>query len=548
MNNTIEKTNLYYLNLLDAHISELNLPKKLECRLIENGLAYIGNIAEVGTVFFLGQEKTDYNSYQSIRHKIEDYLRLVDQGFALGDQYKDIHITGGDRNALAYAINDIHRRLSMPIDKILYALKDLYAENSTVIVNSDFIERLLRSPAVSSYIKRAILNQITIRNKKPTVQELLSLLPLSCQNPAVIHNAVRSMTKEHRIFVTEKNTLDIPSSVKDYIDQIENQRVKEIALGRLAGKSFQQISADLGVTRQRVQAQLSKAFENAPVFKEDKYALLINRYQISREDFCSIFSEDDSTYNYLVNFVRKQTAQNLRPLQELIYDDEIDPAIKELMPKAKRHIALGREIIPSNRGELLRYVMQRYCKTEKPLAEIFSLYQKEQARAGYADFKELDLISIQNLSGILSRSQYALAGTHAQFRYYDMDARDFTELLTELHLERYCNVEISASKLFAAHSELAQRYDIRNEYELHNLLRRMENRPQLSGVTFKKMPILVFGKANRGEQIAKLVKENPGVPVKTLAEIYEREYGIDQKTIISQIRMWLAENWRESEC
>jgi hypothetical protein len=53
-----------------------------------------------------------------------------------------------------------------------------------------------------------------------------------------------------------------------------------------------------------------------------------------------------------------------------------------------------------------------------------------------------------------------------------MTGRDFTELLEELELDVYEDVEFSAKKLIDCHPELMRKYDIRDQYELHNLLRK----------------------------------------------------------------------------
>lgn len=57
-------------------------------------------------------------------------------------------------------------------------------------------------------------------------------------------------------------------------------------------------------------------------------------------------------------------------------------------------------------------------------------------------------------------------------RYYDIDSRDYKELLDTLALDRFSNTEISTLKFFNDFPELMNKYDIRDQYELHNLLKK----------------------------------------------------------------------------
>ena len=73
----------------------------------------------------------------------------------------------------------------------------------------------------------------------------------------------------------------------------------------------------------------------------------------------------------------------------------------------------------------------------------------------------------------LGESRIALWKQNELIRYYDIDARDYSELLDTLNFESYENIEISTLKFMDDYPELMQKYDIRDQYELHNLLRKI---------------------------------------------------------------------------
>ena len=92
-------------------------------------------------------------------------------------------------------------------------------------------------------------------------------------------------------------------------------------------------------------------------------------------------------------------------------------------------------------------------------------------------------------------------------------------------LKRYKNVELSTLKWFRDYPDLMIRYDIRDEYELHNLLKKIltDVYPQFH---FKKMPTIEIGNANPEDQILTLLIQYAPISADDLAEKYEEEYGV----------------------
>ena len=59
-----------------------------------------------------------------------------------------------------------------------------------------------------------------------------------------------------------------------------------------------------------------------------------------------------------------------------------------------------------------------------------------------------------------------------KFRYYNISGYDFSDFLETLNLSQYKNEEYSSLKFFKMYPDLMKMYDIRDEYELHNLLKK----------------------------------------------------------------------------
>ena len=123
----------------------------------------------------------------------------------------------------------------------------------------------------------------------------------------------------------------------------------------------------------------------------------------------------------------------------------------------------------------------------------------------------------------LPNSRYLLWKQNETIRYYDVDGRDYSELLDELNLDSFEDVEISTYKLMTDHMDIMKRYDIRDQYELHNLLRKIV--PEGSYHDFKcgRMPMILFGSFDRDAVIEEMVIENAPIEVEELANLIHEE-------------------------
>ncbi len=82
-------------------------------------------------------------------------------------------------------------------------------------------------------------------------------------------------------------------------------------------------------------------------------------------------------------------------------------------------------------------------------------------------------------SNRLAESNRILWKQNRCLRYYDIDGSDFTELLETLNLGQYENIELSTRKFLIDYPELMKRYDLRDEYEIHNLLKRFMQKKKI---------------------------------------------------------------------
>jgi hypothetical protein len=117
-------------------------------------------------------------------------------------------------------------------------------------------------------------------------------------------------------------------------------------------------------------------------------------------------------------------------------------------------------------------------------------------------------------------------------RYYDIDSRDYTELLETLKLDVYENVEYSTLKFLREYPKLIEKYDIRDQYELHNLLRKIVPDGSFHDFHCGRMPEIVFGSFDRDAAILDILVEMAPVRVQDLCQRISDEYGFDPRVVL----------------
>ena len=137
----------------------------------------------------------------------------------------------------------------------------------------------------------------------------------------------------------------------------------------------------------------------------------------------------------------------------------------------KKCILINGKYISKNRPSLINYYIERYCK---------SLTKYEDFMRDYHDFlnileprsRDIFEINESTCKTYLANSMCVLWSQGQQFRYYNIQSRNYNNLLEKINLSQYDGLEISTLKIFRENPELMEQYDIYDEYELYNLLKR----------------------------------------------------------------------------
>ena len=313
--------------------------------------------------------------------------------------------------------------------------------------------------------------------------------------------------------------------VLDYARQISEPLLRNLVIQRLHGTTLTKLSQEYEISPERVrQLTLGWLQHKNRMFYEDRYISIFQKYDFSKEDFLSAFFEPVETYYYLSILCHKR---NRRPLSEAADDPMFPETLRYGLIQLQRRdqICVNGTYISKHRMAIMEYLARTYFREDGNFSDLLQKYQEFLISQGLAEEYTLK-IKTDRFVDHLSNAEFLLRKPGSRFRYYDIQSRDFTGFLAELNLEQYQNAEYSAQKIFSNHSELMQAYDIRDGYELHNLLRKLCSKHQIAGIRFSRNPILEFGSPSRYKQMYGVLLSHSPITPKDAVLAYEEKYGI----------------------
>lgn len=397
-------------------------------------------------------------------------------------------------------------------------------------IGETLIYRLYDSVFVRGSVKAKILHSIEENGDEITKVSLEQHLPQHLSNTTIIEEILLELESSSAIEIGEVMIYRQYPSVVEFAAQIEDERVREVIQGRIAGKTLNEIGEQYGISRERIRQIMQKGLRSKPILREDKYIYIYDNYDFSFEDFVLAFDEPKETYFYL-EMISQTARANKKPLDEILTDTTIVPEYRKKAERAiyKQYISTDGVRVKKKRLSLVKHFVKTYCKDLTEYDVFFLNYHEWLDSLGLSENPSLAIES-RTYENKLNLCDFVLWNQWRSFRYYNIPEHDFEELLSTLDLEHFEDTELSTLKLFRDYPLLMKQYDIHDEYELHNLLKKIwDSRSNL--VKFKKMPTIEVGAANTSNQVLALLLQHAPVTSEDLANYYEEEYGVKAATV-----------------
>lgn len=315
---------------------------------------------------------------------------------------------------------------------------------------------------------------------------------------------------------------------------------KDILLKKLDGKTLQEIADEFGVTRERIRQKFEKNFKTLRVqlqakygfnvFDEDYYAYLYSHYEVIKETWLDFLGVPQKTFNYLVNSQAKGKTQ----ISEALSDAKVNLILKfKIQDYLNRNkILINGKLIEKQRSAIEEYALSKIARNQLSYDEFTERYN-ELLQENDIDFdKKIYYTEDSRRTRInhLADSMYCLWKHGETLRYYDIQGHDYEELLSTINLESYENTEISTLKFFNDYQDVMRKYDIRDQYELHNLLKKIIDTSKYNDMVFHKQPMIQFGTFDRTQAIYDLIVAFSPITSNELVNYVSSEYGYDKAT------------------
>ncbi|GHU90450.1 hypothetical protein FACS1894202_10260 [Clostridia bacterium] len=369
--------------------------------------------------------------------------------------------------------------------------------------------------------------------------ELAASVPEVAVSCGALGNALHALFEGNQLWMTDDGMIarNYPS-ILEYAAAIPNAKGGDFLTERLNGLTLEEIGSERGLTRERVRQVVQRLLQKRPPVAEDRYTEVYSAYNWTLEDFSLAFAEPESTYTFLVAAHDKCGTKDLEGLLE---DTAFPLSFRKAAERVvyKNYITIGDERVPAKRLDLVDYVLRTHCCGEMRFDEFVTLYNAilvELELAGNPKFE----INEKSYINRFADSPNVLWKYSRRFRYYDTEQYDFTEFFDTLALEQYVDIEYSALKFLRDYPDIMEQYDIRDEYELHNLLKTM-CAVRYPAISFKRMPNIEFGTADRDMQVLNLLMQLAPISNNDFAAAYEREYGVLSGTVLANYVSCISE-------
>lgn len=355
-----------------------------------------------------------------------------------------------------------------------------------------------------------------------------------------IKNAVGKLLAVNELVYVDYRCYRVYPKVMSYVElKIQDPRIKRVLQGRLRGKVLEELGTEENVTRERIR-QIEKdgrkilkdtlfAETGMNYFDEDYYQYLFTNYEFGKEEASEWLGISLETWNYLTMVCGKRGTKSLtKAAEDAKLSASMRLKIRNYLNRNK--IYIDKMWIEKRRGNLEDIVLRKYCQDEKKVDEFFELYNDFLRQHGIEE--DQGLYYTPELRGTrknrLTESKNTLYRYGEIVRYYDIQARDYTELLDTLNLDAYENTEVSTYKLMQQYPEIMKKYDIRHPYELHNLLKKIIQPGSYHKISFQRMPMIGFGTYSREQLLRDLLFEHAPLTQNEFLDLINSEYGYDR--------------------
>lgn len=412
-----------------------------------------------------------------------------------------------------------------------FVLENYYSRNELNFLletnNINSLLDLLNTSEVLIKFEKVIYSIIGSSYNAMTIDEINSYFSNDVFNIS-IEKTLHSLIAKKLVYISDDGYSVNRISIVDAL-KLTNAASFDIDIQFLSGLILDEIGKARGVTRERIRQLIKKDMDVAkevyPKVYEDAYIHLYKTYDIDKDTF-AVLTGSQVGYKY----ARLMTTRDKDPLplEEGYFDINVPNIVRKKISEnnvvgdTRKLVILNGEKVVYKKNSVFTYM----CSKVYPF-----LCLKPNKWGEYFDkFCEENKLFVGKSCSRLGEHYFANM-IHAKngFRYYDYN-QDFDNLIQSLDLRNIHNIEISTEVLFRNNLLLMKKYDLRDNYELHNLLRRLVEIYDLDHISFSRAPMVSFDDFSRFDYYEQVMLSNNTISIAELSKIIQDKIGLPSGT------------------
>lgn len=483
---------LHYVKENDIEIEHMGLSSRPKNRLIASGFKQLSDIIFKTRSELLNIPSMGTGSVEEILRKVNEYLTVNESRIRA--------VLNGDETA------------QWDDDRIQKRILELYKEVGFGGLSfEDIVEKLSLPESITTGYLKSVIGRL-IADKK------LEYVDYRC----------------YRVYDRFEDALSGCTEI--------SERSRDFIRKRLQGATLEEIAQGYGLSRERIRQVVKRDSDKVKnqyrnrtgiqLFDEDYFQYLYETYSFEKKDGSEWLGIPQNVWQYLD---LKDVKRGQKDLSLALEDKNLDVGlrlkIKNYLNRDKLYV--DGIWIEKKRSDLEQTVVRKFCKSDVTFDEFCHIYNEylEQEEIPYDEDLYITESVYRSRKNHLSDARFLLWKQNEKIRYYDIDGRDYTELLDTLNMDAYENIEFSTVKFMRDYPEIMERYDIRDQYELHNLLRKIVPEGSYHDFHCGRMPEIKFGSFDRDAAILDILIDNSPISIDDLVELISDEYGYDPLVI-----------------
>lgn len=435
-----------------------------------------------------------------------------------------------------YSIYDlIHCGLSKNIGQLLIDNNIRFNDINDKLLKNDFISDSTYKKIMNSYdifikennIKFDLTSNLLINFIKNEFGyddfceiDLMNVIKDSCYKTDLLEEKLLELLNKKILKKKEeKYSLIKPRLCKELEKINKDNNHYDMVLKKLNGLTLESIGNEYNVTRERIRQIIQKELKKINVTREEeKYTEIFEIYNFDCDLFCEFYNEEPIVYYYL----KEKCNSGIKEPVDMIDEFNLTRNQLSILKRKYNLINYNGEYIVIKRNNILSAIIKKFNKLVE-YSEITNEYNRLIQNYNL-NLEPLTEDDFRNIDSILERMPYILCSAGRYYRYYDINSleeSDIDELKDMLRVEPG---DYSSEYFYNNNKQIMKKFDIRSEYELHNLLRKIIGDSEKE-IVFSRMPDIFINCNDKFAFIEDLIHELSPLNVDEFAEYVYQNYG-----------------------